>query len=155
MLFIISTSLQAFVSSTLSVSAQFPSTLAWANNHSSGFSWFLCSIHQTQTVVSISKKPGRLTHCRCFLLPRFLLVVSLTCSPEDYGKDCLIMRPWTESIRNGTAKGTSLCGNGMECSMCMLLCADIMKIVSKGTEFTPEYQYSYLNVFKTVDYIPY
>lgn len=159
-LFIISASLQAFISPTLSVSAQLPSTLARANNHGSGFSWLLCSIHQTQTVVSISKKETWQALSFQVLSPAECSIGGvIDLQSRGLWKGSSNMRPWTESIRNGTAKGTSLSRNGMESSMCMLSYVQTSwKLFQKAlecTEFTTEYQHSYFNVFKTLDYILY
>lgn len=62
--------------------------------YSSGSTWLLCSVHQTQIGVSISREETWQTQHipGAFSSPVFYwVVVSLNCSPEDYGKKTCLM----------------------------------------------------------------
>lgn len=91
--------------------------------YSSGSTWLLCSVHQTQIAVSISREETWQTQCisGAFSSPVFYwVVVSLNCSPEDYGKKSLFnARPWIDPIRKDMMKMKRLCRKGMESSICM------------------------------------
>lgn len=96
--------------------------------YSSGSTWLLCSIHQIQIGVSISREETWQTQLisGAFSCPVFnRVVVSLNCSPEDYEEKNKTKQkksnvgPSEDPIRKDTVKRKGLHRKEIECSMCM------------------------------------